>query len=204
MTPQRTLDVSDLPAYSISSEAPLWWGQLMLAFIEGSMFAILIAMYFYYRLRLDVWPPPGTQLPHVLLPSIGLALLVVSCLGTYLASEAAKQGDRWMAALWLIFNLVFAIAALILRGFEWATFNFNQATDVHGSIFWTILGLHTLDAIADIFFTIALAVLLFLGYFGHRQRLGVHVDSVVWYFVVISWIPLYVVLYWGPRFVGAP
>jgi cytochrome c oxidase subunit III len=29
--------------------------------------------------------------------------------------------------------------------------------------------------------------------------LGVHVDSVVWYFLVAIWIPIYVVIYWGPR-----
>ncbi len=40
--------------------------------------------------------------------------------------------------------------------------------------------------------------------YGEKQRLGVHVDSVVWYFIVIIWIPLYTVVYWGPHFVGAP
>ena len=34
MTAARTLDVSDLPDYAISTQAPLWWGQLLLAIVE--------------------------------------------------------------------------------------------------------------------------------------------------------------------------
>ena len=49
------------PPYDISSKAPLWWGQLLMCLIEGSMFCILIAMYFYMRLSVDVWPPPGVE-----------------------------------------------------------------------------------------------------------------------------------------------
>lgn len=204
MTAQRTLDISHLPDFSISSEAPLWWGQLLLTFIEGTMFAILIAMYFYYRLRVDTWPPPGTQLPPVLLPGIGVGLLLVSCLGSYRASEAAKRDDRWSMIAWLVFNLAFAVAAMVVRGFTWASLNFTQASDIHGSLVWTILGLHSLDAVADILFTVVLLIILLLGRHGPDTRLGVHVDSVVWYFVVLIWIPLYVVVFWGPRLVGGP
>jgi heme/copper-type cytochrome/quinol oxidase subunit 3 len=200
----RTLDVSALPDYAISNEAPLWWGQFMLVFIEGTMFAILIAMYFYYRLRLDVWPPPGVQLPPVLPAAIALVPFLVSCVGSYRASEAAKRDDRRGMTVWLAFNVVFAVAALVLRAITWSRLNFNQASDIHGSVVWTILGLHTLDAFADIVFSIVLLAALLRGYHGPRQRIGVHVDSVVWYFVVAIWLPLYAVIYWGPHIVGAP
>ncbi len=69
MTATRTLDVAHLQPYSISNKSPLWWGQLMMCFIEGSMFCMLIAIYFYLRLSVDMWPPPGTQLPHLTLPT---------------------------------------------------------------------------------------------------------------------------------------
>lgn len=69
MTEIQTLDVSHLQPYEISSQSPLWWGQFMIVFIEGTMFAILIAAYFYTRLRMDVWPPPGDQFPSITLPT---------------------------------------------------------------------------------------------------------------------------------------
>ncbi|MFN7995185.1 MAG: cytochrome c oxidase subunit 3 [Bryobacteraceae bacterium] len=204
MREYRTLDVSALPEYSISNQAPLWWGQILLACIEGTMFCILIAMYFYYRLSVDMWPPPGTQLPPVGLPAVALILMIFSCGGSYWASEAAKQDKRGGMILGLGMNLAFGITAMVIRGITWAELNFNQATDIHGSMVWTILGLHSLDAVADLMFTFVLIAILIVRRDGPKLRLGVHVDSVVWYFIVLIWIPLYVVVYWGPRMVGAP
>lgn len=204
MTPTRTVDVSDLPAYNISNQAPLWWGQLLLCAIEGTLFCTLIATYFYLRLGVDVWPPPGVQLPGLTLPTLALIPLLASCAGSYWASEAAKEGDRRGMILGLALNLALGIAFLILRAWEWKTFTFTWASDAHGSIVWTILFLHTYDVIADLLMTAVLIFILISGRYGEKQRIGVHVDSVIWYFLVGIWFPLYAVIYWGPRFLGAP
>jgi len=73
---------------------------------------------------------------------------------------------------------------------------------VHGSIVWAILFLHTYDVVADLIVTAVLILILALGRHGKKQRSAVHVDSVLYYFLVAMWIPLYAVVYWGPRFVG--
>src|SRR5581483_5617092 len=203
MTAQRTLDVSELPPMAISSEAPLWWGQLFLAFIEGTLLCTLIAMYYYYRLNLDVWPPPGITYPQRLLPTICLILLIASCYGSYTASEAAKKDDRARMIFGLVLNLVLACAASILRGLEWSQWNFKWNSSSYGSIVWGIMFIHTVDVAADLAFTLVLVIILVRGVYGVRQRLGVHVDSLVWYFLVAIWIPLYITISWGPIFVGA-
>ncbi|HZS54710.1 MAG TPA: cytochrome c oxidase subunit 3 [Bryobacteraceae bacterium] len=202
MSEVRTLDVSGLKQYEISNQAPLWWGQLMIVFIEGTMFAILIAAYFYTRLRMDVWPPPGDQYPHLLLPSVALIPLVLSCLGTYWAGDSAKKNDRAGMLGGLGLNLVLAGIALAMRIVEWHSLNFNWMTDIQGSYVWAFLGLHTFDYIGDLVFTAVLFVLIAIGRYGPKQRQGVYVDSVVWYFLVAIWIPIYVVIYWGPVIVG--
>jgi heme/copper-type cytochrome/quinol oxidase subunit 3 len=204
MTAQRTLDVSHLPTNDVSSHDPLWWGQFTLALIEGSMFFVLVAMYFYIRLSYDVWPPPGVQLPPLALCTIAWIPLLLSCLGSYLASEAAKKDDRPGMILGLCLNLGPAIVFMILRGISWWSFNFNWKTGGYGSIVWSLMWLHTVDAVADLIFTFVLLILIVLGYHGPKQRIGVHVDSVLWYFIVLIWIPIYVVIFWGPRFAGAP
>jgi len=103
----------------------------------------------------------------------------------------------------LLANLVLAIIFLVFRFAEWNTFNFTWASDIHGSLVWSILFLHTFDVVADLIFTVVLLVILLLGKYGPHQRIGVHVDSVVWYFLVLIWIPLYVTVYWGPYMVAA-
>lgn len=200
MTEYKTIDVSGLPPYDVSSQSPLWWGQLMITFIEGTMFCILIACYFYTRLRMDVWPPPGDQFPHRLLPTLGLIPLILSCGGSYYASEAAKKNSRGGMLLGLGLNLVLAGIALTMRIVEWHSLNFNWMTDIQGSYVWAFLGLHTFDYIGDMVFTAVLFVIVLIGRYGPKQRLGVHVDSVVWYFLALIWIPIYLTIYWGPVF----
>jgi len=204
MIARRTLDVSRLPMYDISLHAPLWWGQLMLGIIEATMFSILLACYYYSRLSVDMWPPPGTQLPGLTLPAISTFLLLLSCIGSYWASEAAKKDDRRGMILGLLLNLALALAAMAIRIAEWNRLNFTWKSDIHGTYFWAFLGLHTFDVFADLIFTFVLILILFSGPHGPKQRQGVHVDSVVWYVLVAVWIPIYITLYWAPRFAGAP
>ena len=204
MTAQRVLDVSEIPSVKISSEAPLWWGQLLLATIEGVMFCGLIAMYYYIRLTMDTWPPPGVARPEQVSPAICVVLLLASCIGSYVASEAAKKNNRRRMIFGLALNLVFATAAMTLRAINWSYWNFKWTTTAYGSITWGIMFVHTLDVVADMVFTAVLMVILVRGRYGPRQRLGVHVDSVVWYCLVAIWIPLYITVFWGPVLVGGP
>jgi cytochrome c oxidase subunit 3 len=194
-----TLDVSHLPPYDISSQAPLWWGQLCIAFIEGTMFLILIAAYLYTRLRVEIWPPPGEQFPSVVLPSLALIPLLASAFGSYLASEGAKKDNRRNMIVGLVLNLFLAAIFFAMRLVEWHSLNFNWKADINGSYVWAFLGLHSFDFVADAIFTIVLLISVATGRYGEKQRIGVHVDSVVWYFLVGIWIPIYVVIYWGPR-----
>jgi heme/copper-type cytochrome/quinol oxidase subunit 3 len=53
--------------------------------------------------------------------------------------------------------------------------------------------------VVDLVFTLVLFLAVVSGRYGEKQRLGIHVDSVVWYFLVLIWIPIYLVIYWGPR-----
>jgi cytochrome c oxidase subunit III len=199
MTEPRTIDVAHLPAYEISNQTPVFWGQLLIGVIECTMFLILIAAYFYVRLRMDVWPPPGDQFPRTLLPTLALIPLLASCIGSYLASEAAKKNSRSGMIGAMLLNLVLALIFFGMRLIEWRSLNFNWKNDAMGSYMWAFLGLHSFDVIADLIFTAVLIVLVAIGRCGPRQRQAVHVDSVVWYFLVAIWIPIYITIYWGPH-----
>jgi cytochrome c oxidase subunit III len=171
--------------------------------IEGTMFGILIAGFLYVRLRVDVWPPPGDQHPHLLLPTLSLIALILSAPPAYWASKAAKRNDRAGMIRNMSLNLVFAVICFLLRIFEWHSLNFNWQADAMGSYVWAFLGLHSFDFIADAIYTLVLLLIIVSGQYGEKQRLGVHVDTVVWYFIVAIWIPIYIVIYWGPHILGS-
>ena len=199
---QKTLDVGGLPPFSISTDAPLWWGQFWMGIIECTLFAMMLALYFYLRLSVDMWPLPGDQLPHLLLPTVALVPLALSMVASWWASEGAKQNRRGAMLTGLIANLLLAGVFLALRIIEWDSFNFEWKADNFGSIVWTILGLHTADIIGDMGYTLVLIVILITGRYAEMQRLGVHVDSIVWYLLAGAWFPMYAVIYWGPALVG--
>ena len=203
MTPARTLDVSGLPSHEVSSRAPLWWGQLFMCLIEGSLFCVMLAIYFYLRLRVDVWPPPGVKPLGLTIPTLALIPLVLSAVGSYIAGEGAKKDNRSMMLGGMLANLGLAFIFLALRFWEWSTFNFTWSSDIHGTLVWSILFLHTLDVIGDLLMTVVLTVIVAMRRYGAKERSGVHVDSVVWYFLVLIWIPLYVAVYWGPHLVAS-
>lgn len=200
----KTIDVSHLPPYDISNQAPLWWGQLCITFIEGTMFLILIAAFLYTRLRVNVWPPPGDQFPHLLMPTLALIPLLASAYGSYLASDGAKKNDRARMIFGMVLNLVLAAVFFTMQVMQWHSLNFNWKSDLNGSYVWAFLSLHSFDLVGDAIFTTVLLISVVTGRYGEKQRLGVHVDSVVWYFLVGIWIPIYVVIYLGPRLMESP
>jgi heme/copper-type cytochrome/quinol oxidase subunit 3 len=137
------------------------------------------------------------------MPSVALIPLILSAGGSYIASEGAKKNDARKMIGGMVANVLLALVFLGLRFVEWRTFDFTWQSDIHGTLVWSILFLHTFDVIADLVMTVILIAIVALGKHGAQQRLGVHVDSVIWYFLVVIWIPLYVAVYWGPHLVGS-
>src|SRR6185437_9513155 len=120
----------------------------------------------------------------------------------YWASNAAKENNRSGMIFHMSMNLLLAAIFFIMRIFEWHSLNFNWQADAQGSYVWAFLGLHSFDFIADAIFTVVLLVIVLTGRYGEKQRLGVHVDTVVWYFLVAILIPIYVCIDWSPRIFG--
>jgi cytochrome c oxidase subunit 1/cytochrome c oxidase subunit I+III len=69
----------------------------------------------------------------------------------------------------------------------------------YGSIVWLLLSLHTTHLITDTVDTAVLATLLYTGPFEKRRLLDTSENAIYWYFVVLSWLPIYVVIYLVPR-----
>ena len=56
----RTFDASRLPENVLDSRSLVWWGTVVMTVIEGMVFAVAVAAYFYLRALATVWPPPRT------------------------------------------------------------------------------------------------------------------------------------------------
>ena len=196
-----TIDVSGLPTVVFGSRDLMWWGTLGFIVIEGFSLAVAAVTYLYLRRNFVGWPPLGTLYPSVLLPTVTAVLYVVSLAPAVWLARAAKRLDIGAVRVGLVILSVIALAFCVLRWFEFVALNVKWNTNAYGSIVWTILGFHATLIIIEAGEVIGTAVL----FFTERQELKHFSDAndlaFYWYFLVLSWIPLYVLVFLAPRFI---
>ncbi|WP_407158629.1 heme-copper oxidase subunit III [Bradyrhizobium sp. STM 3557] len=197
---QRTvLDISMLPLHGLGAASVTWWGTLGFMLIEGSGFALVIAVYLYLMSLAPSWPlnaPPPDLLPGTLVTIV----LLISLAPNILLSRWAEQQDLRKVRIGMIVMSVLGIVPLIIRVFEFPALHIKWDTNAYGSIVWTLLGLHTTHILTDLVDTLVLAVLMFTGHGGNPRRFGdVQDNAMYWNFVVGTWLPLYGCIYWLAR-----
>jgi cytochrome c oxidase subunit I+III len=196
--PRVALDVSPLPDYGFGHRSVLWWATLCMIAIEATAFALAIASALYIKGRMPHWPD-GVPLPGLLWGTVNLLILLISAIPNELTKRAAERFDRGAVQLWLSICVLFAIAFNVVRVFEFMSLNVRWDTNAYGSVAWLLLGLHTAHVFTDLLDTIVLTVMMFTARVDAHRFVDVSENAFYWYFVVLSWLPIYAVLYLVPR-----
>ena len=195
---RKALDVSPLPDYAFGHKRLIWWGTINFMVIEGSMMAMVVIAYFVLRTRSTEWPP-GLPNPDVTWGTVNTLLLLVSLVPNFFAKKAAEQLDLRRVRLVMPIMAVFGVAFIVVRVFEFASLGTSWYSNAYGSIVWFIMGLHSAHVITDVLDTIVLMALIFTAHAQPRRMVDVSENSLYWNFIVFSWIPIYIVVYFGPR-----
>jgi len=188
-----------LPPYAFGPRGLMWWGTMGMVAIEGVMFAIFIATYFYLRIYMPQWPP-NLLPPDLLYGTLNTLVLLVSAVPNQWVKNAAERGDLRTVRIGLLICLAFAAAFLAIRAFEFMALHCSWDTNAYGSAVWTLLGFHTFHLVTDALDTAVLTVLMFTGRIEGRRFVDVCENAVYWYFVVGVWLPVYAVIYIAPHF----
>ena len=196
--PRPVLDVSHTPTVVFGNRSIIWWGQWGMMVIEGTMFAIFIATYFFLRTRETDWPP-GYSLPALKWGSINLVILLLSCIPNAIVKRKAEKGELGAARLGLIVMVAIAIVNCAIRALEFPSLNCAWDGNAYGSATWTLLGFHTFHLVADTLDSMVLTLIMFVTPIEGRRFEDVSVNAVYWYFVVVTWVATYIVIYWAPR-----
>jgi len=195
---RAVLDVSELPDFAFHHRNIVWWGTMGMIVIEGTMFAMLIVAYLYLKGRSPHWPP-GHFPPMLLWGTVNTLILLASTVPNHLTKRAAEHLDLRKVRLWMTIALGFGVAFNIVRIFEFKSLNVWFDENAYGSVVWTLLGFHTAHIITDFVDSCVLLALLFIGPIEESHFVDVAENSMYWYFVVLSWIPIYAVIYIAPR-----
>ncbi|HSS97568.1 MAG TPA: hypothetical protein VLK33_11085 [Terriglobales bacterium] len=194
------LDVSLLPNIVFGRRSVMSWGMFGMMIIEGTAFAIVLVVYFYLRTRSSDWPP-GTIPPSLTYGTINTVIFILSVLPNIWVSKIAKEGNLCKAKFGLWIMTLIPIANFVVRVYEFGALNCRWDGNAYGSIVWTILGLHTFHLITDWYDTAILLVMLYTGPIEGKTYMDVSENAEYWYFVVAAWLPIYVVLYFAPRWI---
>lgn len=198
MRQRPALDVSALPTTAFGQRDPLFWGVLGIMSIEGTMFALMAASYFYLRGGARMWPPAGAFHPGIGLTTANLLILMASTVPMALAARAAKRQDLPAIRLWLIVATVLCVAVLALRWVILQHLTFRWDSHAYGSLIWTTAALHTTHVVTGTCENILFIVLLTKGPVEDKHMDDLWLNSLYWYFVVACWIPFYCIFFLDP------
>jgi cytochrome c oxidase subunit I+III len=195
---RRVLDVSVLPRTVFGHQGLIWWGTAGFMVIEGSMFVIVLVVYFYLRLQVSDWPPSLPN-PGLTYGTINLLTVLVSLAPAYIAKKKAEEFDLAGVRLWLGILVLFGIASVVLRVFEYYTLNCRWDDNAYGSVVWLLLSMHTIHVATDVVDSGVLLTLAFTGPNSKKRFVDYSENSLYWYFIVAWWAPIYLTIYWMPR-----
>jgi heme/copper-type cytochrome/quinol oxidase subunit 3 len=195
---RRTVDVSALPGHAFGHQGLIWWGTVGFMVIEGSMFVIAIVAYFYLRLRASAWPP-SLDNPDIGPGTVNLLLAAAGCVPAALAKRAAEKFELSQVRLWLTILTLVGFVNVAIRAFEYPALNCWWDDNAYASVTWLLLSLHTTHIVTDAVDSAVLMALMFSNSITAPRFVDVSENSLYWYFIVLWWVPIYVTIYFAPR-----
>jgi cytochrome c oxidase subunit III len=198
LPPRSTLDVSRLPTMVFGSRSLMWWGTMSFMVIEGWTLGLCAMSWFYLRQSQPHWPPLRTPNPSLLIPTINLAVLLISLAPAWWTAKRAKELNRQGVVVGLFVSGLFGVAAIVLRWYELWAINTRWDTTAYGSVAWLIVGLHFTLLIIDVADTIGLNVKFAAGELPPHFYCDTSDNTMYWFFTVLAWVPLYLIVYVGP------
>lgn len=195
---RKVLDVGALPAYAFGHSGLIWWGTIGFMVIEGSMFVMSLVAYYFLRTRSSEWPP-GAPDPHLTWATVNTVLLLGSLIPNYVTKKAAEAFELQRVHLFLPICLGFGAAFIVVRALEFTTLGVSWDSSAYGSIVWFILALHSTHIVTDVLDTGVLTALMFTAHVEPKRFVDVSENCLYWNFVVLTWVPIYVTIYWAPR-----
>jgi len=197
---RAVMDLRGLPDVVFGPRDIMWWGTLGFVIIEGFTLALCAAAYVYVTQNFSTWPPEHTPLPSLVAPTVQVVVMLVSIIPARWTARAAKRYDLGAVRIGLTIATAFAIAIIGLRAWELlVSLNVKWETNAYGSVQWLVLGAHATLLAVEL---VEIGGMMLIFWFApvEEKHMSDVADMVFyWYFMVLSWLPLYVLCFWLPR-----
>jgi heme/copper-type cytochrome/quinol oxidase subunit 3 len=192
-------DVSALPDTAMGARSLVWWGTLGFMLIEGTAFLLAGAAYLYLRGQATTWPPSGHAPPDLTLGTLFTVILLISEIPNRWLAARARRLQTGPVRAGIVVMSAFGIVLVAIRYLEFGRLNVNWDQDAYGSATWMLMILHATHVLTDLADTLVLGACIFTRRIADSQFSDVNDNCIYWSFVVLTWLPIYALVYWGPR-----
>jgi heme/copper-type cytochrome/quinol oxidase subunit 3 len=191
-------NVTELPSTVYGHRSLMWWGTLGFIMIEGSTLFICAISYFYIRRNFESWPPAHVLRPGLTVATVQVALMVLSNLPMRWVDRAARRIDLRSVQVGMVVCTALALAMCVLRVFEFRDLNVRWDSNAYGTVAWATVFAHGTLLLLETLESIVFTALLFSPSLEQRDLASASDNAVYWYFLTLSWVPLYVIVYLSP------
>jgi heme/copper-type cytochrome/quinol oxidase subunit 3 len=194
------MDLRGLPDVVFGPRDIMWWGTLGFVLIEGFTLVLCAVAYVYVTQNFPTWPPQNTPLPSLVAPTVQVVVMLVSLVPARWTSRAARRYDIGQVRIGLVVASAFGFAIVGLRAWELlVSLNVKWDTNAYGSVQWLVLGSHATLLAVELIEIVGMALIFWLAPVEEKHMSDVTDMVFYWYFMVLSWLPLYVLCFWLPR-----
>ena len=179
-----------------------WWGMVLLIATEATLFAILLASYFYVRFNtVDGWPPDGIGDPKLARAAVMTIVLAASSVFVHAGESGIRRGSRRALVGGLAGGFLLGAVFLALQLWETDAVarDLTPRTNAYGSLFFTVTGAHAAHLAAGLLLVAWVQVRAWWGAYTPRRHLGVQVAAIYWHFVAALQVVIFAALYLSPR-----
>ena len=192
-------DVSGLPDSAFGLRSIIFWGIVGFMVVEGTAFLLACGAYLYLRVYSASWPPEPFAPPSLLWGTLFTVVMLASEIPNRWLARKAQDRQEGPVKLGLLIITAAGVVLVGIRFLEFTSLNVRWDQNAYGSVTWLLMLLHAVHVITDLGDSIVLGVFLFTHEVRDQEFSDVNDNCAYWTFVVWTWVPIYLLVYWAPR-----
>jgi cytochrome c oxidase subunit 3/cytochrome o ubiquinol oxidase subunit 3 len=171
-------------------------GMVTLILTESALFTIFLVAYLFYIGKSLNPPYPADVLEF---PIVATIALLSSSVTIVFAERALHRGRRGVFHAWWALTIALGAYFLWFTAMEWKHLIFEKnltvATNVFGTTFYSLVGLHASHVIVGLLLLSLVLILSLLGKIPADHTEHLEMISWYWHFVDVIWIVVVTVVY---------
>jgi heme/copper-type cytochrome/quinol oxidase subunit 3 len=161
---------------------------LMVIATEATVFACLLASWFFLRAASTSWPPPGVELPDLTLALPFSFVLWGSSLPVVVAEHGLRTGRIGTFRIGMAIAWVLGASFLGYTLYDFNQLHFGWRDHAYGSAFYTIVGLHATHVLVGLVMIAVVQVKAASGRYDRGHHRSAEAVALYWHFVDAVWL----------------